>query len=122
MKLFNLVAVLAGTVAAVSALRFPHDGHRRDNNVTIFVDTFEILSTSTVYTTQIVTVTNCASEVTQCPDHSTVVMTSTIPLTTTPCLVYGGTFFIKLLGSKLFHDAKISCPFIVFGGLYIVSP
>jgi hypothetical protein len=36
------------------------------------------LTTITVYTTQEVTITSCAATVTNCPAHSTVVITSTI--------------------------------------------
>jgi hypothetical protein len=44
-------------------------------------------TTSTVYSTSTYTVTSCASTVTNCPAHSTVVVTSVIPVSTTVCPV-----------------------------------
>ncbi|OQE40011.1 hypothetical protein PENCOP_c006G04509 [Penicillium coprophilum] len=43
------------------------------------------LTTSTVWTTQEFTITKCAPTVTNCPGHSTVLVTSTYPLSTTVC-------------------------------------
>ncbi|KAK5107644.1 hypothetical protein LTR62_000925 [Meristemomyces frigidus] len=45
------------------------------------------MTTSTVYTTTLITVTSCAATVTNCPAHSTVVITSTVPAYTTVCPV-----------------------------------
>jgi hypothetical protein len=44
-------------------------------------------TTSTIYTTKLVTITSCHTTVTNCPAHSTVVVTSTIALSTTVCPV-----------------------------------
>ncbi|KAJ5836443.1 hypothetical protein N7447_002469 [Penicillium robsamsonii] len=43
------------------------------------------MTTSTVWTTQEFTVTKCAPTITNCPGHSTVLVTSTYPLSTTVC-------------------------------------
>ncbi|CAI7599264.1 unnamed protein product [Penicillium palitans] len=43
------------------------------------------LTTSTIWTTEEVTITKCPPTVTNCPGHSTVVVTSTYPLSTTVC-------------------------------------
>ncbi|KAJ5360244.1 hypothetical protein N7517_009435 [Penicillium concentricum] len=43
------------------------------------------MTTSTVWTTQEFTITKCAPTVTNCPGHSTVLVTSTYPLSTTVC-------------------------------------
>ncbi|KAF3027480.1 hypothetical protein E8E15_009845 [Penicillium rubens] len=43
------------------------------------------MTTSTVWTTEEITVTKCAPTVTNCPGHSTVLVTSTYPLSTTVC-------------------------------------
>ncbi|KAJ5958742.1 uncharacterized protein N7479_005892 [Penicillium vulpinum] len=43
------------------------------------------MTTSTVWTTQEFTITRCAPTVTDCPGHSTVLVTSTYPLSTTVC-------------------------------------
>jgi len=45
------------------------------------------LTTSTIYSTQYHTVTSCASTVTNCPAHSTVVVTDIIAVSTTVCPV-----------------------------------
>ncbi|KAJ5199259.1 hypothetical protein N7472_004463 [Penicillium cf. griseofulvum] len=45
----------------------------------------QVMTTSTVWATQEITVTKCAPTVTNCPDHSTVLVTSTYPLSTTVC-------------------------------------
>ncbi|KGO78050.1 hypothetical protein PITC_025780 [Penicillium italicum] len=42
-------------------------------------------TTSTVWTSQEITVTNCPPTVTNCPAHSTILVTSTYPLSTTVC-------------------------------------
>ncbi|PGH07111.1 hypothetical protein AJ80_08048 [Polytolypa hystricis UAMH7299] len=44
-------------------------------------------TTSTIYTTEVETITSCAPEVPSCPADSTVVVTSTIPISTTVCPV-----------------------------------
>ncbi|PHH85563.1 hypothetical protein CDD83_241 [Cordyceps sp. RAO-2017] len=49
--------------------------------------TSEAMTTSTVYTTQVRTVTACPPEVTNCPLSSHIVVTETIPLYTTVCPV-----------------------------------
>ncbi|KAJ5612267.1 hypothetical protein N7510_005461 [Penicillium lagena] len=46
-----------------------------------------VLTTSTVWTTEEVTVTKCPPAVTECPPHSTVTLTSTYSLSTTVCPV-----------------------------------
>ncbi|KAJ6132520.1 hypothetical protein N7471_007735 [Penicillium samsonianum] len=43
------------------------------------------MTTSTVWTTEEITITKCPPTVTNCPDHSTVLVTSTYPLSTTIC-------------------------------------
>ncbi|OQD97609.1 hypothetical protein PENSOL_c011G07282 [Penicillium solitum] len=43
------------------------------------------MTTSTIWTTEEITVTKCAPTVTNCPGHSTVLVTSTYPLSTTVC-------------------------------------
>ncbi|CAG8895774.1 unnamed protein product [Penicillium egyptiacum] len=43
------------------------------------------MTTSTVWTTEEFTITKCAPTVTNCPGHSTVLVTSTYPLSTTVC-------------------------------------
>ncbi|CRL26409.1 unnamed protein product [Penicillium camemberti] len=43
------------------------------------------LTTSTIWTTEEVTITKCPPTVTNCPGHSTVLVTSTYPLSTTVC-------------------------------------
>ncbi|KGO38367.1 hypothetical protein PEX1_073130 [Penicillium expansum] len=43
------------------------------------------LTTSTIWTTEEITVTKCAPTVTNCPAHSTVLVTSTYPWSTTVC-------------------------------------
>ncbi|KAB8078933.1 hypothetical protein BDV29DRAFT_165557 [Aspergillus leporis] len=45
------------------------------------------MTTSTVYTTSLVTITSCAPTVTNCPGDSTTVVTSTIAVSTTVCPV-----------------------------------
>jgi hypothetical protein len=45
------------------------------------------LTTSVVYTTKVHTITSCAPEVTNCPAHSTVYSTETVPAYTTVCPV-----------------------------------
>ncbi|KAH8894850.1 hypothetical protein GQ53DRAFT_762248 [Thozetella sp. PMI_491] len=45
------------------------------------------LTTSTVFATTTRTITSCAATVTNCPAHSTVVVTETIPVSTTVCPV-----------------------------------
>lgn len=47
----------------------------------------EQLTTSTVYSTVVHTVTSCAPTVTNCPAHSTVLVTETVPVYTTVCPV-----------------------------------
>ncbi|KAK5278140.1 hypothetical protein LTR16_008951, partial [Cryomyces antarcticus] len=49
----------------------------------VYVDVQPAISTSTVYSTQEVTVTSCASTITNCPAHSTVVVTSVVAISTT---------------------------------------
>ncbi|KAK4155122.1 hypothetical protein C8A00DRAFT_32015, partial [Chaetomidium leptoderma] len=44
-------------------------------------------TTSTVYTTSVQTITSCAPAWTNCPAHSTVLTTVTIPISTTVCPV-----------------------------------
>ncbi|KAJ5534022.1 hypothetical protein N7527_000276 [Penicillium freii] len=43
------------------------------------------MTTSTIWTTEEITVTKCPPTVTNCPGHSTVLVTSTYPLSTTVC-------------------------------------
>jgi hypothetical protein len=43
------------------------------------------MTTSTIWTTEELTITKCAPTVTNCPGHSTVLVTSTYPLSTTVC-------------------------------------
>ncbi|KAJ5196885.1 hypothetical protein N7449_007364 [Penicillium cf. viridicatum] len=43
------------------------------------------MTTSTIWTTEEITITKCAPTVTNCPGHSTVLVTSTYPLSTTVC-------------------------------------
>ncbi|CDM35885.1 hypothetical protein DTO013E5_5397 [Penicillium roqueforti] len=46
---------------------------------------FQHWTTSTVWTTEEITITQCPPTVTNCPAHSTVLITSTYPLSTTVC-------------------------------------
>ncbi|KAJ5927005.1 hypothetical protein N7516_008778 [Penicillium verrucosum] len=43
------------------------------------------MTTSTIWTTEEITITKCPPNVTNCPGHSTVLVTSTYPLSTTVC-------------------------------------
>ncbi|KAF4764478.1 hypothetical protein HAV15_000468 [Penicillium sp. str.  len=43
------------------------------------------MTTSTIWTTEEITITKCPPTVTNCPGHSTVLVTSTYPLSTTVC-------------------------------------
>jgi hypothetical protein len=45
------------------------------------------MTTSTVYTTKVHTITDCGPEVPDCPAHSTIIKTETIPVSTTVCPV-----------------------------------
>ena len=47
----------------------------------------QTLTTSTVYSTNLITITSCAPTVTNCPASSTVVVTSVIAVSTTVCPV-----------------------------------
>ena len=62
---------------AVSALAAPWN----------YPETNGTLVTATVYTTQEITITSCASTVTNCPAHSTVIKTITVAAYTTVCPV-----------------------------------
>ena len=62
---FSTVAFMAG-----SALAHGHDA-----------------PTSTDYTTKVHTITSCGPTVTNCPAHSTIITTETIPISTTVCPV-----------------------------------
>src|SRR5687768_7889286 len=45
------------------------------------------LTTSTVYATNVHTIIDCPEEVPDCPAHSTIVVTETVPISTTVCPV-----------------------------------
>ncbi|KAB8230487.1 hypothetical protein ETB97_012521 [Aspergillus alliaceus] len=58
------------------------------------------MTTSTVYTTSLVTITSCAPTVTNCPGDSTTVVTSTIAISTTVCPVTPTVTPVKPTGSS----------------------
>jgi hypothetical protein len=66
----------------------PHSHHEPTPTSTAEIHSTHIPVTSTIWTTEKITVTKCAPTVTNCPAHSTVVVTSTKPsppLVTAPC-------------------------------------
>ncbi|KAJ5512698.1 hypothetical protein N7463_002250 [Penicillium fimorum] len=76
-------------VPTISHYDPPHTHHEHPSsapsNVPTISDPGSPMTTSTVWTTQEVTITKCAPTVTNCPAHSTVLVTSTYPLSTTVC-------------------------------------
>lgn len=80
----------ASSVPAYSSQGIPGYGGSTSSEVSaasVSTPATSALSTSTIYSTTINTVTSCGPEVTNCPAHSTALVTKTIAISTTICPV-----------------------------------
>jgi hypothetical protein len=86
MHMFSKAAVVA--VAALATVGEARLHHRHEARSAVRANTTApVMTTSTIYSSKIVTVTSCASSVKDCPSKSTVLSTSIIAVGTTVCPV-----------------------------------
>jgi hypothetical protein len=70
-----------------------------------------LLTTKTIYSTNLITVTSCAAYVTDCPAKSTVVITSVVPISTTVCPVeseYGHSTYVEKSSAKVYPVSSVA--------------